>query len=203
MRRICRYGLHATIQTTGGRRLKTAAAAREIPIHPDLLRIGLCEFVTSLGSDATLLPGLNPSRADGVKGDPLGKWFQRYRLALDKKPAGEAAPVRQGEGLFRLPAFLHRRAYGARGVLLDKIKPLTGHEETSITFTHYAPAFSLRQKAEVVDLLKVDLDLSHLHGRMPDLIRIYCKTRERDNARTRYRRRRHANRAESMRDAAD
>lgn len=154
------------IQPTEGRRVKSASSMRDIPIHSELIRIGLPEFVAYRRS-GFLFPELVPTRFAGVRGDSLGKWFHRYR---------RSAVV----GLCRQETDFHsfRRTFTqmlrAAGVPLDHIKPITGHQETDMTLLHYAPAFSLQQKLEVIEKLSAGMSFerlfSHLYGRMPELV---------------------------------
>lgn len=167
------------IDPTRGRSRKSSSARREIPIHSELIRIGLRDFVESVGPNAPLFPELSPSRADGVRGDPLGKWFQRYRLTLDK--AGYM-PYDDSKDFYSLRHSFTQRLRRA-GVPLDQIKPITGHQEQAITITHYAPAFSLKQKKKVIERLRVGADFSRLYGRMPSLLEAYSMIRTRNTYR--------------------
>jgi integrase len=44
------------ITTAGGKTLKTRTSERRVPIHPDLIKEGLIDFVTSLTSDGRIFP---------------------------------------------------------------------------------------------------------------------------------------------------
>ncbi|WP_340117900.1 site-specific integrase [Pelagibius sp. 7325] len=148
------------VQATEGRRLKTPAAQRDIPIHDELVRIGLREYV-DFRYPGWLFPELRPSEIDRALGDGLGKWFHRYRRAI---------------GLTRSETDFHsfrttftqhlRRA----GVPLDHIKPITGHQENDVTLRHYAPVFGLDQKKVVVEKFELGVTLPTIYGRMQEML---------------------------------
>jgi integrase len=58
-----------------GRRLKTAASARVVPVHPELVRLGLLRFVEEakrgIGSEARLFPALTPGAGSDDCGHPF------------------------------------------------------------------------------------------------------------------------------------
>jgi integrase len=68
-----------------GRRLKTAGSARVVPVHPELVRIGLRRFVEEVrsggGTSARLFPLLTPGPKGGF-GEAWSKWFGRYIRGL-------------------------------------------------------------------------------------------------------------------------
>jgi integrase len=74
-------GLHLFHLTARGseQRLKTKAAQRRIPIHPDLLKIGLLQHVEQQRTmgNARLFPELPISKL-GYHSDPFSKWFARF-----------------------------------------------------------------------------------------------------------------------------
>lgn len=70
------------IGTAGGRRVKTASSIRTVPVHPELLRVGLLDYRASLltagiGLDHSLWPKLHMA-GDGQRGGPWSKWFNRH-----------------------------------------------------------------------------------------------------------------------------
>jgi len=62
-----------------GQRLKTAAADRRIPVHPELARIGFLQLVARQRAErqARLFPEL-PAGKLGNYSDPFSKWFARF-----------------------------------------------------------------------------------------------------------------------------
>jgi integrase len=71
-----------------GARLKTAAARRLIPVHPELVRCGFLDYVEKMrrAGEARLFPELKRD-SRGRFADPFQKWFSRF---LEK--AGAKAP---------------------------------------------------------------------------------------------------------------
>ncbi len=62
-----------------GKRIKSKAAFREIPLHSELLRLGILNYVNKLRgrNELRLFPELKEGR-DGY-GQAASKWFARYR----------------------------------------------------------------------------------------------------------------------------
>jgi integrase len=64
-----------------GKSLKTASSRRMVPVHPELVRLGLLDFIAKeagkRGKDAALFPLLKPG-ANGGAGETWSKWFGRY-----------------------------------------------------------------------------------------------------------------------------
>jgi integrase len=104
-----------------GRRLKTTGSRRVVPVHPELVRIGLIEFVERIrqehGGDARLFPLLTPGPRGGF-GEAWSKWFGRYirQLGITNKAL-----------VFH--SFRHgfKDALRAAGVSEDVNDALTGH----------------------------------------------------------------------------
>jgi integrase len=69
---------------TGERRLKTRNAARILPLHPELIRLGFLEYVESIAArpDAPLFPDLEPQGPDRKRGPRLTRWFVHYRRTI-------------------------------------------------------------------------------------------------------------------------
>jgi len=64
-----------------GKSLKTVSSRRMVPLHPELVRLGLLDFIAAeaskRGKDAALFPMLKPG-ANGGAGETWSKWFGRY-----------------------------------------------------------------------------------------------------------------------------
>jgi hypothetical protein len=76
--------LYITAQASRGKRLKTKASQRVVPIHAQLVRLGFLKFVDDVrkrdGEKAFLFPLVAPSRGRaGVSA--WSKWFGRYLRA--------------------------------------------------------------------------------------------------------------------------
>jgi integrase len=77
----------------GNRRsLKTHAAKRKVPIHPELLRMGFLKYVEHRApqADCPLFPELPRQGTDGKRGPALTRWFGRYRKAIGAYREGVA-----------------------------------------------------------------------------------------------------------------
>lgn len=68
----------------GGKRLKTEASERLVPVHPTLLGIGFMAYVEAQRAKgvAKLFPELRCSTT-GYYSDPFSKWFRRFLVAAD------------------------------------------------------------------------------------------------------------------------
>jgi integrase len=71
--------------TARGRRLKTPSSARAVPVHPELVRLGLLDYVEVVkrdqGPDAWLFPEVSPQSGRGKSA--WSKWFGRYLTSID------------------------------------------------------------------------------------------------------------------------
>jgi integrase len=69
---------------SGDRDLKSEAAERTIPLHPELIRLGFLAHVASTAhrSDDPLFPDLKPQGKDKKRGPRITRWFVEYRKAL-------------------------------------------------------------------------------------------------------------------------
>jgi integrase len=62
------------------KRLKTKQSKRDVPIHPELIRIGFLDFVAARRKDSSsprLFPEL-PAGSTGYFSNPFSKWFARF-----------------------------------------------------------------------------------------------------------------------------
>jgi integrase len=74
-----------------GKRVKTKASERVVPIHPELLRLGLLDYVTTRtldGAEAWLFPSVAPDQRRALAA--WSKWFGQYL----RKPIGVTSPDR-------------------------------------------------------------------------------------------------------------
>ncbi len=150
------------VQPTEGRKLKAPASRRDIPIHSELIKIGLKEFVEHR-QRGFLFPELQPSPGGGPRGEKLGKWFCYYRRHIP-------TPLARAETDFPSLRTSFTQRLRREGVALDQIKPITGHQENDVTLRHYAPAFSLEQKQAVIERLDIGVGFPQLYNRMPALL---------------------------------
>lgn len=127
-----------------GKRLKSKAGKRAIPIHAELVRLGLLRYVDELrAADVTrLFPELKLQR-DGY-GQAVSKWFQRYRRQCGIVEAGKVFHSFRHTVIDRLKQ---------ADVPKEKIAALVGHEDDSVTFGRYGKDFSPVIMREVVAIL--------------------------------------------------
>jgi integrase len=65
------------------RKLKNKSAVRLIPVHPELVRLGLLDYVAALPKGGSLFPGiLQPKSKTGRFGHRVGQLFHAKRVAL-------------------------------------------------------------------------------------------------------------------------
>jgi integrase len=144
------------------KRIKTKQSRREVPLHPELKRLGFMEFVQERKRDASS-PRLFPDLTAGHKGyfsDAFSKWFTRFvKLTLGGTCGATMHSLRHQ----------FRDATRAARLPSETVARLAGWEDgegpASRQMNHYGrgPGY-LRTLAE--DLAKVEypgLDLSHLH----------------------------------------
>ena len=133
------------------KRLKTGAAKRLIPVHPELIRLGLLKYVEQLRQKKAirLFMELQPRR-DGF-GQTVSKWFGRYR---------ERCGVNEEGKVFH--SFRHTVIDGLKqaGEQKEKIAALVGHEDDSVTFGRYGKDYQPRVLLEVVCKLPSDATAS-------------------------------------------
>lgn len=140
-----------------GKRLKTKAGKRAIPVHAELVRLGLLRYVDELRAvnEVRLFPELKLQR-DGY-GQTVSKWFQRYRRQCGIRDDGKVFHSFRHTAIDRLKQ---------ADVPKEKIAALVGHEDDSVTFGRYGKDFSPAIMREVVAML----DFSHITG----IVSPYC-----------------------------
>jgi len=124
-----------TITDEDGRRVKTSAARRTIPLHPELVRLGLLDHVDALRKRAIVRvwPELSAGR-DGY-GQGVSRWFAHYREKI-------------GLGRRDLHSLRHSVATRLReaDVPEDVVQDLLGHARgTSESFKRYAKSASVKR----------------------------------------------------------
>jgi integrase len=144
--------------------LKTKQSKREVPIHPELIRIGFLDVVATRRVDGTsprLFPELSPGKT-GYFSNPFSKWFARFV---------ESALGCSTEATFHSFRHQFRDATRAARLGVESVARLAGWEsgdpnQQRQVFQYGGGEELLRVLAE--DIAKVNypgLDLSHLHTR--------------------------------------
>ena len=135
--------------------LKTAAAERVLPIHPELRQIGFMAHVQAMktAGQRRLFPDLSRGKA-GYYSDPFGKWFGRYLTRIGAKTK------RTGFHSFR---HCFRDALREADVSTERVKALGGWAATE-THEAYGGGYSAQALYEEICKVKYPgLDLSRLH----------------------------------------
>lgn len=131
----------------GKKRLKTKAARRLIPIHPELVRLGLIDFVIALRQQGQirLFPELI-ERRDGY-GQAASKWFASYCTRCGVDEPGKVFHSFRHTVIDRLKQ---------SDISKEKIAALVGHEDDSVTFGRYGKNFNSKILFSVVVALTYD-----------------------------------------------
>ena len=127
--------------------LKTDGSWRAVPMHSELVRLGLPEYIASL-PPGPLFPKLPKTGKNGA-GGPFGQWFGDY-----KRAKGFTSPAKTLHSFRHLMA-TELRLVGATDAQADAI---TGHAGEGIARTVYSE--TIRRQAErlrpVIELLQFD-----------------------------------------------
>ncbi|WP_235562275.1 site-specific integrase [Methylophilus sp. Leaf414] len=132
---------------------------RRVPIHPDLVRIGLLEYVAKmkLEKQVQLFPELTITRSGGKLGDKWGSWWSNY--------------IRKELGITRIPQPFHafRHTFVEHGRISKMESELRriieGHTPNTVEFKIYGSSqYPLEPLYEEILKLKFrGLDLTHLY----------------------------------------
>lgn len=128
-----------------GQQLKNTGSWRAVPMHSELIRLGLCDYVNSLPK-GELFPHL-PKEGKNGAGGQFGKWFGTFKSAK-----GFTSPAKSFHSFRHLVASELRLA-GATDAQADAI---TGHAGNGVGRQVYAA--TIRREAErlrrVIELLE-------------------------------------------------
>lgn len=143
------------------RRLKNNNAARTIPMHPEVLRIGFVAYIRTVAPqpDDPLFPDLKPQGADKKRGPRFTRNFGHYRKTI---------------GVYRAGVGAHAFRHTANTRLRDVIEGHQQERHVAHLFGHshgggegrerYDKGPGLRAMAETLALLRFpEIDLSHLY----------------------------------------
>jgi integrase len=143
------------LNTRDGRMLKNATAVRRVPVHNELVRLGLLDRVTQLRGrgETRLFPQLERGGADGRLGHAFSKWFTRYRRDI---------------GLDRDKLVFHSLRHTATTLMSEAdvqaaiIDRVTGHTTPGET-ARYTKRTTLRQLQTAINAISIGVDLSDLY----------------------------------------
>lgn len=138
--------------------IKSAAAKRIIPVHPELIQLGLLDYVEdvkALNLGDELFPGIGVN-GYGEKGNAIGQAWGRHKKAV-------------GEKMDKAPTFHSFRATAigvlkANNVPFDMRCQLVGHELDHVSQSYDRNPYSVKQLMEdgIPKLVYEGLDLSGL-----------------------------------------
>lgn len=137
------------------RKLKNKSAVRLVPVHDELLRLGLLDYIEERkrAGDSRLFPNLQPGGADGRLGHGYTKWFTRYRRDVKVyEPGRDFHSFRHSAS-----TFLHQG--GASDSLVDR---LTGHTTPGET-SRYTKSSRIMQLKQAINSIDIGVSLTHLY----------------------------------------
>ncbi len=143
------------VNSSDGNRIKNQNSQRLIPIHSELLAIGLLDHVEMKNASGheRLWPEFRRNRHDSYSAN-YSKWFGRYKNLI-----GLTDPKITFHS-FR-HTFIDRLKQ--QDVPDGKIQELVGHANHSITTGRYGKPYRPAAQKEIIDGLDYELDLQKLH----------------------------------------
>lgn len=144
------------VKSHEGRRVKTAASKRRVPVHSELLRIGFGEYLAHIrqqGHDY-LFPALKPGGPDKKRSWYVGKKFTVYRRSV-----GVGSPTTVFHCFRKNTATALERAR----VLENEAMQILGHKKMTMSYGLYSGGLDLPALTQVVEAITYPgLDLSRL-----------------------------------------
>lgn len=138
-----------------GQQLKNRNAIRLVPIHRELLRLGILAYAEEqrLSDHPLLFPNLQPGGADDRLGHNYSKWFSRYRRDVDLFVTGRD-----------FHSFRHSATtFMKRGNVSDSvIDEVTGHATAGET-ARYSKGLTVANLRAAIDTIDIGVDLSSLY----------------------------------------
>ncbi|KQO73445.1 site-specific integrase [Methylobacterium sp. Leaf89] len=137
------------------RKVKNATAVRRVPIHSELIRLGLLAHIDKQRRvrQPRVFPGLERGGADERLGHAFTKWFTRYRRDV---------------GVYRVGLDFHSFRHTATtlmhqaGVMPSVIDHVTGHATAGET-ARYTKRSTLPQLQTAIETIAIGVDLSQLY----------------------------------------
>ena len=137
------------------RQLKNRSAVRLVPIHDELIRLGLMIYIEQMrkAGERRVFPQLKPGGADGRLGHGFTKWFTRYRRETNVyRPKLDFHSFRHSA-----TTFLQRAE-----VPVPIIDELVGHTGTGET-ARYTKGLGLAKLHAAINKISIGADLTALH----------------------------------------
>lgn len=138
-----------------GQQLKNANAIRQVPVHSELIRLGLLAYAEEQrnGGKELLFPNLQPGGADDRLGHNYSKWFSRYR-----RETGLFVTGRDFHS-FRHSATTFMSRAGVQHTVIDAV---TGHATAGET-ARYDKGLTVTNLQAAIETIDIGVDLSRLH----------------------------------------
>ena len=162
------------------KRVKTKNAKRLVPIHPELIRLGLLRYVETLRAkkQIRLFPELNRTRRDGPA-HAASNWFQRFRARV-------GIVVKQ-EAVFH--SFRHGFITTVinSGIAPHTLAPIVGHESELVTGKIYWNVKDATKRKPTVDAFVLHQAALALIPSIEDVsfvLRSKAKTAQKEGRRT-------------------
>ena len=134
------------------KRIKTDNAKRLVPIHPELIRLGILRYVEKLrsGKQVHLFPELSRDRRDGPAQAP-SNWFQKFRARV--------GVIEKQKTVFHSFRHLFITNLLDQGISPHMVAPIVGHEPGIITASVYWNTKDSSKRKPTVDLFTLSPDL--------------------------------------------
>ena len=129
-----------SINDTGGKQLKNQTAARLVPIHTRLIRLGFIDFASQ--QQGRLFPEL--TKINGKRGHSFSKWFARYR-----KQCGITGRGKTFHSFRHTVATLFKRA----DIEETKAAAILGHTINGETYGRYGKEYRPEQLRAVIEVI--------------------------------------------------
>lgn len=129
------------------RGLKTPASHRTLPLHPQLIELGLVELararLAAAGPDADLFPDLNPGKAGSKFGDKID---YRFRLLVQNRLNGNP----DGKVFHSFRHYVATQLGRTERVTEALRKDILGHKGADITSERYSEVSPFSEMAEAI-----------------------------------------------------
>ncbi|PRD66757.1 site-specific integrase [Malikia granosa] len=134
------------------KRLKTDNAKRLVPIHPELVRLGLLRYVAKLRVEKQvhLFPELSRDRRDGPA-QAASNWFQKFRARV--------GVAEKQKTVFHSFRHLFITNLLDQGISPHMVAPIVGHEPGIITASVYWNTKDSSKRKPTVEAFQLSADL--------------------------------------------
>jgi integrase len=165
----CFFVTEGPSDADSGKRLKTAASERFVPVHRTLIEIGFMTFVEErrVAGAVRLFSELHKS-STGYYSDPFSKWFRRFL---------ERAGASREKTCFH--SFRHCYRDALREARIDHEVALAlggwssgSGNEGSETAANYGRGYRVATLLEALEKVRYDLDLTHLYTEASESVRV-------------------------------